>query len=79
VLVVPEEAVIRSGTRDLVVLEREPGTFQVAGVTLGVSGNGVWEVREGVEEGDVVVVSAQFLIDSESNLTEAIRKLESDL
>ncbi len=78
-LAVPEEAVIRGGTRDLVVLERAPGTFQVAAVTLGRQGDGAWEVLEGVEEGDTIVVSAQFLIDSESNLTQAIRGLDSGL
>ena len=78
VLAVPEEAVIRSGIRDVVVLERSPGTFQVAHVTLGVPGDGMWEVLDGIEEGDAIVVSAQFLIDSESNLTEAIRKLEAE-
>ncbi len=78
-LAVPEEAVIRGGTRDLVVLERSPGTFQVAAVTLGRQGDGVWEVLDGVEDGDTVVVSAQFLIDSESNLTQAIRTLDSGL
>ena len=72
-LTVPEEAVIRSGTRDLVVLELAPGLFRVADVTLGASGDGVWEVVEGVSETDRVVVSAQFLIDSESNLTQAIK------
>jgi len=74
-LAVPEEAVIRSGTRDVVVLEREPGTFRVVPVTLGVNGEGVWEVLDGVAEGDRVVVSAQFLIDSESSLRDAIGKI----
>ena len=77
VLAVPEEAVIRSGTRDVVVLEREAGTFQVAEVTLGRNGDGLWEVVDGVADGDTVVVSAQFLIDSESNLTQAIRTLDA--
>ena len=77
VLAVPEEAVIRSGTRDVVVLERGAGTFQVAEVTLGRYGDGLWEVVDGVEGGDAVVVSAQFLIDSESNLTQAIRMLDA--
>jgi Cu(I)/Ag(I) efflux system membrane fusion protein len=75
VLAVPEEAVIHSGTRDVIVLDRGNGTFQVRDVMLGVNGNGVWEVTDGIEEGDRVVVSAQFLIDSESSLKEAIRKL----
>ncbi|MDE2659779.1 MAG: efflux RND transporter periplasmic adaptor subunit, partial [Acidobacteriota bacterium] len=72
-LTVPEAAVIRSGTRDLVVLELSPGLFRVADVTLGAGGDGVWEVVDGISEGDRIVVSAQFLIDSESNLTQAIR------
>ena len=72
-LTVPEESVIRSGTRDLVVLELAPGLFRVADVTLGASGDGVWEVVDGISEADRVVVSAQFLIDSESNLTQAIK------
>ena len=76
---VPEEAVIRGGTRDLVVLERSPGTFQVVPVTLGRYGDGVWEVLDGVNDEDTIVVSAQFLIDSESNLTAAIRTLDSGL
>ena len=75
VLVVPEEAVIHSGTRKVLVLDRGNGTFQVREVKLGVNGSGLWEVKDGVEEGDRVVVSAQFLIDSESSLKEAIRKL----
>ena len=74
---VPEEAVIRGGTRDFVVLERSPGTFQVAGVTLGRYGDGVWEVLDGIDDGDTIVLSAQFLIDSESNLTAAIRNLDA--
>ena len=76
VLAVPEEAVIRSGTRDLVVLQQAPGTFRVVPVILGANGSGLWEVLEGVAEEDRVVVSAQFLIDSESNLREAIRRID---
>lgn len=75
VLAVPEEAVLRSGQRDVVVLDVGGGTFQVRVVTLGIHGNGLWEVRDGLFEGNRVVVSSQFLIDSESNLREAIRKL----
>jgi Cu(I)/Ag(I) efflux system membrane fusion protein/cobalt-zinc-cadmium efflux system membrane fusion protein len=77
VLTVPEESVIHSGTRNVVVLDRGDGTFEVSDVTLGVNGKGVWEVKEGVAAGDRVVVSSQFLIDSESNLREAVRKMVS--
>jgi RND family efflux transporter MFP subunit len=75
VLTVPEEAVLRTGERNAIVLDLGEGTFQVREVELGANGNGLWEIREGISEGDRVVVSAQFLIDSESNLREAIRKL----
>ncbi len=75
VLVVPAEAVIRSGKRDVIVVMLGEGRFQVREVALGVSGDGVLAVTSGVSEGERVVVSAQFLIDSESNLREAIRKI----
>ena len=55
---------------------RGEAAFQVAEVTLGRNGDGLWEVVDGVADGDTVVVSAQFLIDSESNLTQAIRTLD---
>ena len=77
VVAVPEEAVIHGGRRNVVVLDRGNGTFQVSEVILGVNGEGLWEVKEGVEEGDRVVISSQFLIDSESTLREAIRKIIS--
>jgi Cu(I)/Ag(I) efflux system membrane fusion protein/cobalt-zinc-cadmium efflux system membrane fusion protein len=78
VLAVPEEAVIHSGTRNLVVLALGEGRFQVREVTLGVNGSGLWQAKEGLHEGDRVVTSAQFLIDSESNLQEAIQKMITD-
>jgi Cu(I)/Ag(I) efflux system membrane fusion protein len=75
VIAVPEEAVIRSGARNIVIVDLGGGTFQAREVQLGVNGSGLWQVTSGVEAGDRVVVSAQFLIDSESNLREAIRKI----
>ena len=78
VLAVPEEAVIHSGTRNIVVLDRGNGRFQVKEVVLGVNGAGLWEVKEGLQAGDRIVVSSQFLIDSESNLQEAIQKIVSE-
>ncbi len=76
-LAVPEDSVIHSGRRNLVVLDLGIGAFQVREVTLGRNGNGFWEVRKGLSEGDRVVISSQFLIDSESRLKEAIRKIVS--
>ena len=77
VLAIPDNAVIHSGERDVVVLDLGHGLFQARDVTLGVNGNGLWQVTHGVEEGDRVVVAAQFLIDSESNLKAAIARISS--
>jgi Cu(I)/Ag(I) efflux system membrane fusion protein len=75
VTVVPSEAIIRSGTREQVFVQREPGKFEPRDVTIGVSSEGLTEIITGVEPGEKVVVSAQFLIDSESKLREAILKM----
>jgi Cu(I)/Ag(I) efflux system membrane fusion protein/cobalt-zinc-cadmium efflux system membrane fusion protein len=77
VLAVPENAVIHSGERDVVVIDRGSGVFQARDVTLGVNGSGLWQVTRGLDEGDRVVVSAQFLIDSESNLKAAIADMSA--
>lgn len=75
-LVIPAEAVLRSGRRNLVFVEREPGKFIPREVSLGLSldENHV-QVREGIAPGDRVVTSGQFLLDSESKLKEAVAKM----
>jgi len=76
VLAVPEEAVIRSGRRNLIVVALGDGRFQPRDVTLGLdTGDGWLEVRDGLRESEQVVTSGQFLIDSESKLQEAVQKL----
>jgi Cu(I)/Ag(I) efflux system membrane fusion protein/cobalt-zinc-cadmium efflux system membrane fusion protein len=78
VLTVPEEALIRSGKRTLAVVALGQGRFEPRPVELGIdSGDGWLEVRSGLREGDRVVTSGQFLIDSESKLQEAVQKLLS--
>ena len=72
VLAVPDSAVLDTGTRQLVIVRRGEGTFEPRAVTLGRRAEGYVEVREGVREGDDVVVSANFLIDAESNLKAAL-------
>jgi Cu(I)/Ag(I) efflux system membrane fusion protein len=68
IIVVPSEAIIRSGTREQVFVQRAPGKFEPRSVTLGVISEGWTEIKSGIEAGDNVVISAQFLIDSESKL-----------
>lgn len=75
-VVVPSEAVLRSGLREQVFLVRAPGKFEPRLVEVGLSGGGLTEIRSGLEAGDQVVVSAQFLIDSESKLREAAAKMQ---
>jgi Cu(I)/Ag(I) efflux system membrane fusion protein/cobalt-zinc-cadmium efflux system membrane fusion protein len=75
-LVVPDEAVLRSGRRNLAILALGGGRFEPREVTLGLdSGDGWLEVREGLGEGENIVTSGQFLIDSESRLREAVQKM----
>jgi Cu(I)/Ag(I) efflux system membrane fusion protein/cobalt-zinc-cadmium efflux system membrane fusion protein len=78
-LAVPDEAVIRSGRRNLVLVAKGEGHFEPRDVALGLDGGDGWiEVLSGVQPGEQVVVSGQFLIDSESRLQEAVRKLLRD-
>ncbi len=78
-IVIPSEAVIRSGARNQVFIVREPGKFEPRLVTLGLESNGKIIVIKGVNVGDSVVTSGQFLIDSESKLREATAKMLDDV
>ncbi len=68
VLAVPAEAVIATGKRSSVVLALGNGRFQPVDVVTGMESNGQVEILSGLSVGDQVVVSGQFLIDSESSL-----------
>ncbi len=74
-IVIPSEAIIRSGTRAQVFVVRGPGKFEPRQVELGMFSNGKVAVLKGLNEGEEVVTSAQFLIDSESKLREATAKM----
>ena len=74
-ITVPSESVIRTGERSVVVVAIGNGRFAPREVVLGPRGDGFVQVLEGLADGDEVVTSAQFLIDSESNLREAIQKM----
>ena len=73
--VIPAEAVIRSGSEDQVFVVRGPGKFEPRKVQLGLQSDGRVIVLAGVQPGEEVVTSAQFLIDSESKLREATAKM----
>jgi Cu(I)/Ag(I) efflux system membrane fusion protein len=73
VIVVPNSAIIDSGAQQFVLVEKGLGKFEPREVHLGGRGDGVVQVLSGVKEGELVVVSANFLIDAESNLRAALR------
>lgn len=74
-IVIPSEAVVRSGKSDRVFVVRSPGKFEPTTVELGFESSGEVAVLAGIEEGDEVVISSQFLVDSESSLREATMKM----
>ena len=73
VLTVPESAVMDTGRRQAVLVDKGEGRFEPREVRLGQRGDGYVEVREGISEGEPVVTSANFLIDAESNLKAALK------
>jgi Cu(I)/Ag(I) efflux system membrane fusion protein len=75
IVTAPESAVIETGKRALVLLDKGDGRFEPREVTLGRRGEGFVEVRSGLDEMDRVVTAANFLIDSESNLRAALQTL----
>jgi membrane fusion protein, copper/silver efflux system len=75
-VLVPSEAVIRTGQRDVVIVAHGEGKFSPAPVQVGAEGGGHTEIRGGLKPGDKVVVSGQFLIDSEASLSGAVARLD---
>jgi len=76
VLAVPAEAILRSGERHIVFVARGLGKYEPRQVVTGLVGAGhMTEVESGLREGETVVLSGQFLLDSESKLQEAMQKL----
>ena len=72
---VPDQAIIRSGLRTLVVIAKGGGYFEPREIKTGQTADGYTEVLSGVAEGEEIVVSSQFLIESESNLKAAVMQL----
>ena len=72
VLQVPDDAILESGTRNIVFVSEGEGKLVPREVSVGDHGAGVVEIRDGLKEGEVVVRGANFLVDSESRLKAAI-------
>ena len=73
VLSVPESAVMDTGSRQAVFVDKGQGRLEPRAVKVGQRGDGYVEIRQGVAEGEPVVVSANFLVDAESNLKAALK------
>jgi Cu(I)/Ag(I) efflux system membrane fusion protein/cobalt-zinc-cadmium efflux system membrane fusion protein len=75
-LVIPSEAIIRTGKRNVVFIDLGNGKFRPQDIIVGPEGdNAMIQVIAGLDEGQRIVTSAQFLLDSESRLREAIQKM----
>ena len=77
-LFVPSEAVIMTGERNAVIVARKGGGFDVADVMVGVEAEGKTAILSGLEEGQSIVVSGQFLIDSEASLKSTVERLRAE-
>lgn len=76
-VLVPDSAVLRSGTRNTVFIAEDQGRFTARDIVPGLEGEGGWmQVISGLAAGERVVTSGQFLLDSESQLREAIDKMK---
>lgn len=77
-LLLPSEAIIRTGTRSVVMLAEADGHFRPVTVETGLESQGQTEIRQGLEQGQRVVLSGQFLIDSEASLKGLEARINSD-
>ncbi len=73
---VPREAIIRGGSVDRVVLALGEGRFKAQPVKIGIESGDRVAIRNGISAGELVVVSGQFLIDSESNIESALARMQ---
>ena len=76
-LMVPTEAVIQTGKRSVVVVAVGEGKFKPVDVEIGMETDGQTEIRKGLEAGQKVVVSGQFLIDSEASLKATTTRMDA--
>lgn len=77
-IAVPVSALIDSGTRQVVIVDRGEGRFEPRPVKVGLRGDGYVEITEGIKAGEKVVVAANFLIDAESNLKAALSSFTAE-
>ena len=77
-IVIPIEALIRTGREERVVVSLGEGRFEARPVTAGIESGDFVEILQGIEEGDLVVTSGQFLIDSEASMRASLTRMSVD-
>lgn len=78
-LTVPDDAIIITGSGERVVLSLGNGKFRSVRVTTGLQAQGITQILSGLKAGQNIVTSAQFLIDSESNISAELNRIDTDL
>ncbi len=76
-LVIPQEALIQTGKENRVIVKQDDASFSARKVTVGMLSQGKAEILEGLHEGENVVISGQFLLDSEASLKGSLMRLSS--
>ncbi len=76
-LLVPRDAIMDTGTRQVVFVQKSAGVFEPRQIKIGFEGNGMVAVKEGLTEGEIVVAQSNFLVDSESRLQAALNGMNS--
>jgi len=77
-ITVSAQAVLHTGRRDVVIVSMGNGNFRAQDVTIGMTAGGFVQIATGLHEGDIVVASSQFMIDAESDLREAVKKMSGE-
>ena len=77
-MVIPIEALIRTGREDRVVVSLGDGRFEARTVSAGIESGDFVEILQGIDEGERVVISGQFLIDSEASMRASLTRMSAD-
>ena len=77
-LAVPDSAVLRTGTSDIVFVSKGGGRMEIRAVKLGAKAGEYYEVLDGLSDGELVISRARFLIDSESKIQNAVASWQED-
>ena len=77
IIVIPLEGLIRTGRDERVIIDLGDGRFEAREVVAGIESGDYVEIMRGVDEGDRVVVSGQFLIDSEASMRAGIKRMDT--